>query len=54
MSVSVNDCINAVISLAKAEDGYMEKDSSVNLDSKTAGAGYGNYTKYWRDVYPAY
>lgn len=50
MSVSINDCINAIISLAKAEDGYMEKDSSANLDSKTAGAGYGNYTKYWRDI----
>lgn len=30
--------------------GYLEKHSNSNLDSKTANAGYGNYTKYSRDV----
>lgn len=30
--------------------GYLEKRSNSNLDSKTANAGYGNYTKYSRDV----
>ena len=30
--------------------GYMEKRSNANLDSKTGNAGYGNYTKYSRDV----
>ena len=30
--------------------GYLEKRSNANLDSKTANAGYGNYTKYSRDV----
>lgn len=30
--------------------GYLEKRSNANLDSKIANAGYGNYTKYSRDV----
>lgn len=30
--------------------GYLEKCSNANLDSKTGNAGYGNYTKYSRDV----
>lgn len=30
--------------------GYLEKRSNASLDSKTANAGYGNYTKYSRDV----
>ena len=46
--------INKLISIAKAEVGYLEKASNSQLDDKTANAGYGNYTKYWRDVYPAY
>ena len=39
-----------VISVAEAEVGYLEKKSNSNLDSKTANAGSGNYTKYWRDM----
>lgn len=39
-----------VIAIAKAEDGYLEKRSNSQLDSKTANAGSGNYTKYWRDL----
>lgn len=46
----VDKAINAVIALAKQEDGYIEKNNANNLDSKTAGAGSGNYTKYWRDL----
>ncbi len=46
--------IEALISIASAEIGYLEKNSSANLDNKTAGAGSGNYTKYWRDLYPAF
>lgn len=42
--------INAVAKIAKNEDGYLEKKSADNLDSKTANAGYNNYTKYWRDL----
>lgn len=30
--------------------GYMEKKSAESLDSKTANAGYNNYTKYSRDI----
>lgn len=48
------EAINAVIKTAKAEVGYLEKASNSQLDSKTANAGYNNYTKYWRDVYPDY
>lgn len=46
--------INAVIKTAQYEIGYLEKKSNAQLDSKTANAGYNNFTKYWRDVYPAY
>ena len=36
--------------LLDAQVGYLEKRSNSNLDSKTANAGYNNYTKYSRDV----
>lgn len=39
-----------VIAIAKAEDGYLEKKSNSQLDSKTANAGSSNYTKYWSDL----
>lgn len=39
-----------VIAIAKAEEGYLEKKSNENLDSKTANAGSKNYTKYARDL----
>lgn len=41
---------NKVIAIAKAEEGYLEKKSNENLDSKTANAGSKNYTKYARDL----
>lgn len=44
--------VDNLIQTALAEVGYLEKNSPVNLDSKTAGAGSGNYTKYARDMYP--
>ena len=40
---------NKVIEIALAEVGYLEKKTNSNLDSKTANAGYNNYTKYARD-----
>lgn len=43
-----------VLKLAKSEVGYKEKKNENNLDDKTANAGSGNYTKYWRDIRPAY
>lgn len=39
-----------VIDVATAEVGYLEKETNSNLDSKTANAGDGNYTKYSRDL----
>ncbi|CUN17180.1 Exo-glucosaminidase lytG precursor [Blautia hydrogenotrophica] len=51
---SKNDAINRAISIASGEIGYLEKRSNSQLDDKTANAGSNNYTKYWRDVYPAY
>ena len=53
-TTSTTAAINALIAVAKAEVGYLEKRSNANLDDKTANAGSSNYTKYWRDVYPAY
>lgn len=47
---TVSDHINNLIATAKNEVGYLEKKSNSNLDSKTANAGYNNYTKYWRDI----
>lgn len=41
-----------LIETATAEVGYLEKRSAQNLDDKTANAGEGNYTKYWRDIKP--
>lgn len=46
--------INAIISIANNEVGYLEKRSNASLDNKTANAGSNNYTKYWRDIYSAY
>lgn len=42
--------IEKLINIAKAEIGYLEKKSNKDLDSKTANAGKGNYTKYARDL----
>lgn len=50
----ITKAINAVINIALAEVGYLEKATNATLDDKTANAGSNNYTKYWRDIYPAY
>lgn len=39
-----------VIDIALAEEGYLEKATNAQLDSKTANAGSNNYTKYARDM----
>ena len=39
-----------LISIAKAEVGYLEKKSNSQLDDKTENAGSNNYTKYARDL----
>lgn len=49
-----DQAIQAVINIATDEIGYLEKKSNASLDSKTANTGSGNYTKYWRDVYPSF
>lgn len=39
-----------VIEIALDEVGYLEKKTNSNLSSKTANAGYNNYTKYAKDM----
>lgn len=39
-----------VITLGREQEGYIEKASNEDLDSKTANKGTANYTKYSRDV----
>lgn len=50
INVKINSAIDALILTAQKEIGYKEKRSNKNLDKKNANAGYGNYTKYSRDV----
>lgn len=45
--------VDKLIEIANNEVGYLEKKSNSNLDSKTANAGYNNYTKYARDLFAA-
>ena len=42
--------IDKLISIARAEVGYIEKKSKSQLDDKTANIGSKNYTKYARDM----
>lgn len=53
-TVSANLSVQTVVNIAKNEIGYIEKASDSNLDSKTANAGKGNYTKYGKDLSSAY
>lgn len=50
----MDNTIHKLLDIAKTEVGYLEKKSNKDLDSKTANAGSGNYTKYWRDLKPSY
>ena len=43
--------INKLLKIAYNEVGYLEKNTNDYLDDKTANAGYGNYTKYARDLF---
>ena len=43
--------IDKVLTIACAEEGYHEKASASNLDSKTANAGSNNYTKYGKEMH---
>ena len=42
--------MSKVITIALAEEGYLEKATNAQLDSKTANAGSNNWTKYARDL----
>lgn len=42
--------LEKVIEVALNEVGYLEKKTNNKLDSKTDNAGYGNFTKYARDL----
>ena len=42
--------LNDLIALVRNEEGYIEKASNSNLDSKTTNRGDKNYTKYSRDI----
>lgn len=42
------------VKVARSEVGYLEKKSNSKLNSKTANAGYNNYTKYGRDMHKLY
>lgn len=42
--------VEKVISVAKDEIGYLEKQDNSNLDNMTANAGKNNFTKYARDL----
>lgn len=41
---------STIIALAKTQVGYKEKETNSQLDSPTANAGDGNWTKYGRDI----
>lgn len=42
--------VDKVLTIALDEVGYVEKNSNVNLDSKSLNTGNKNYTKYARDL----
>lgn len=42
--------VEKLLSIARAEIGYLEKETNANLDNKTANVGNKNYTKYARDL----
>ena len=45
--------MNRMLEVALAEDGYLEKKTNYQLDSKEGNAGKNNFTKYWRDLSPS-
>lgn len=42
--------VERLLATAQAEEGYLEKASNAQLDSKTGNAGRGNWTKYAADL----
>jgi SH3-like domain-containing protein len=50
IKMTESEALALLVSIEEAEVGYLEKKSNASLDSKTANAGYNNWTKYWRDI----
>ena len=48
--MTINEAIQKLIEVEKAEVGYLEKESNKYLDSDTKNAGDNNFTKFWRDL----
>ncbi len=42
--------VDRLLATARAEIGYIEKETNAHLDDKTANAGDGNWNKYARDL----
>ena len=42
--------VERLLATARAEIGYIEKDTNAQLDDKTANAGDGNWNKYAREL----
>ena len=45
--------VDKLLTVALQEEGYLEKRTEDELDSKAANAGSNNFTKYARDLYPS-
>lgn len=45
--------VDKLLTVALQEEGYLEKRTEDELDSKTANAGSNNFTRYARDLYPS-
>lgn len=46
----MSEAIDALLRTAAGQVGYLEKASASQLDDPTGNAGYGNYTKFARDL----
>lgn len=46
----MSTAIERLLATAKAEEGYLEKETNSNLDNPTANAGDNNWNKYARDL----
>ena len=49
-STTILPAVERVLATARAEIGYIEKETNAQLDDKTANAGDGNWNKYARDL----
>ena len=47
--MTIQEAKKKLLDIAATEEGYLEKATNAELDSKTANAGRNNYTKYARD-----